>query len=222
MLSAGLLNWFTSDQGLMAVLAQNWLLGTLVISGVIFVETGLVVMPFLPGDSLLFAAGAFLGMSGMPLLPSMLIFTLAAVAGDAANYAIGRSALGQQLVSRGWVKPKHLQKTRSWFDRFGGPTITIGRFIPIVRTVAPFLAGLSGMKARQFFAFNILGGVLWCGLLTGAGYWLARLAWVRDHLHWLSAAIVVLSILPVAVHWLTQRGKPKNKELAHAGVVGRR
>ena len=137
MLSAGLLNWFTSDQGLMAVLAQNWLLGTLVIAAIIFVETGLVVMPFLPGDSLLFAAGAFLGISGLPLLPSMLTFTFAAVAGDAANYAIGRSSLGQQIASRGWVKPHHLEQTRSWFDRFGGPTITIGRFIPIVRTVAP-------------------------------------------------------------------------------------
>ncbi len=222
MLSAGLLNWFTSDQGLMAVLAQNWLLGTLVIAAIVFVETGLVVMPFLPGDSLLFAAGAFLGISGMPLLPSMLIFALAAVAGDAANYSIGRSTLGQQIVSRGWVKPQHLEQTRSWFDRFGGPTITIGRFIPIVRTVAPFLAGLSGMKSRQFFAFNILGGVLWCGLLTSAGYWLGKIAWVREHLHWLSVAIVVLSILPVAVHWLTQRRKTKNQEFAHAGAVGRR
>ena len=222
MLSAGLLNWFTSDQGLMAVLAQNWLLGTLAIAAIVFVETGLVVMPFLPGDSLLFAAGAFLGISGLPLLPSMLIFTLAAVAGDAANYAIGRSTLGQQIVSRGWVKPHHLEQTRSWFDRFGGPTITIGRFIPIVRTVAPFLAGLSGMKAQQFFVFNILGGVVWCGLLTSAGYWLGKIAWVREHLHWLSVGIVVLSILPVAVHWLTQRRKTKNQELAHAGAVGRR
>ena len=222
MLSAGLLNWFTSDQGLMAVLAQNWLLGTWVISGVIFIETGLVVMPFLPGDSLLFAAGAFLGISGMPLWPSMLIFTLAAVAGDAVNFAIGRSTLGQQLVSRAWVKPRHLEQTRSWFDRFGGLTITVGRFIPIVRTVAPFLAGLSGMKARQGFTFNMLGGVLCCGLLTGAGYWLGKIVWVREHLHWLSVAIVALSILPVAVHGLAQRNKSKNKELAHAGPVGRR
>ena len=222
MLSAGLLNWFTSDQGLMAVLAQNWLLGTSIIAAIIFVETGLVVMPFLPGDSLLFAAGAFLGISGLPLLPSMLTFTFAAVAGDAANYAIGRSSLGQQIASRGWVKPHHLEQTRSWFDRFGGPTITIGRFIPIVRTVAPFLAGLSGMKARQFFVFNILGGVMWCGLLTSAGYWLGKVMWVREHLHLLSVGIVVASILPVAVHWLTQRRKTKNQELAHASAVGRR
>ena len=222
MQSAGLLNWFTSDQNLMAVLAQNWLLGTLAIAAIIFVETGLVVMPFLPGDSLLIAAGVFLGVSGMPLLPSMLIFTLAAVAGDAANYVIGRSWLGQQVVSRGWVKPHHIDQTRSWFDRFGGPTITIGRFIPIVRTAAPFLAGLSGMHARPFFMFNILGGVSWCGLLTGAGYWLGKITWVRQHLHWLSVGIALVSILPVAVHWLTRRRRSKNQELAHASAVGRR
>ena len=222
MLSAGLLNWFTSDQGLMAVLAQNWLLGTLAIAAIIFVETGLVVMPFLPGDSLLFAAGAFLGISGMSLLPSATIFILAAVAGDAANYAIGRSSLGRQIVSRGWVKPHHLAQTRAWFDRFGGPTITIGRFVPIVRTVAPFLAGLSGMKARQFFMFNILGGVVWCGVLTSAGYWLGKIVWVREHLHWLSLGIVVLSVLPVGVHLLTERRKATYQELAHASAVGRR
>lgn len=222
MLSAGFLSWFTSDLGLMTVLAQNWLLGTLPIAVIIFVETGLVVMPFLPGDSLLFAAGAFLGVGGMPLLPSMLIFTLAAVAGDAANYAIGRSSLGQQIVSRGWVKRHHIDQTRSWFDRFGGPTITIGRFIPIVRTVAPFLAGLSGMQARQFFVFNILGGVVWCGLLTSAGFWLGKIPWVRGHLHLLSVGIVAVSILPVVAHRLTQRTNTKNQERAHASAVGRR
>ena len=123
----------------MAVLSQNWLLGTLVIAAIVFVETGLAVMPFLPGDSLLFTAGAFLGLASIsPLIP-MAIVCVAAIAGDATNYAIGRSSLGHQIIRRGWVKPRHLKQTRSWFDRFGGPTITIGRFVPIVRTLAPFM-----------------------------------------------------------------------------------
>lgn len=220
MLSTGLLSWFSSNQGLMAVLAQNWLLGTFVIACIIFVETGLVVMPFLPGDSLLFAAGAFLALTGTsPLLP-MAIVTLAAIAGDATNYAIGRSAWGQTIVRRGWVKPHHLAQTRAWFDRYGSATITIGRFIPIVRTVAPFLAGLSGMRTRQFAMYNVAGGVLWCSSVMLAGLWLGKIAWVSEHLHWLSVVIVVLSILPVAWHLFAHPRKPK--ELAHAGVAGRR
>lgn len=220
MLSAGLLNWFSSDQGLMTVLAHNGLLGTCLIACIILVETGLVVMPFLPGDSLLFAAGAFLGLTGTsPLLP-IAIVALAAIAGDATNYAIGRSSLGQAIIRRGWVKPSHLAQTREWFDRYGGATITIGRFVPVVRTVAPFLAGLSGMRAGQFATYNVAGGWLWCSLLMMAGFWLGKIAWVREHLHWLSLIIVVLSVFPVAWHLLVQRRK--TKELAHAGVAGRR
>ena len=220
MLFTGLLSWCSSDQGLMAALAQNWLLGTCLIACIIFVETGLVVMPFLPGDSLLFAAGAFLGLTGTSLLLPIAIVALAAIAGDATNYAIARSFLGQSIIRRGWVKPKHLAQTREWFDRYGAATITIGRFIPIVRTGAPFLAGLSGMRARQFAVYNVLGGVFWCSSLMMAGFWLGKIAWVREHLHWLALVIVVVSVLPVAWHLCVQPRKPK--ELAHAGVAGRR
>ena len=180
----------------------------------------MVVMPFLPGDSLLFAAGALLGLTGTSPLRPMAIVALAAVAGDATNCAIGRSALGQTIIRRAWVKPKHLAQTREWFDRYGGPTITIGRFVPIVRTVAPFLAGLSGMRAHRFTMYNVAGGVLWCSLLMMAGFWLGKIVWVREHLHWLSQVIVALSVLPVALHMLAVRRK--TKELAHAGVAGRR
>ena len=222
MISSGLLTWFSNDQGLMALLSQNWLLGTLLIAAIIFVETGLVVMPFLPGDSLLFAAGAFLCLAGISPLVPVAIVCVAAIAGDAMNYAIGRSSLGQQIVRRGWVKPHHLEQTRNWFDRFGGPTITVGRFVPVVRTIAPFMAGLAGMRARQFLAFNIIGGIVWCGLLMMAGCWLGHIVWVREHLHWLSFGIVALSVLPVAIHVLAERAKTKNKELANAGAAGRR
>ena len=219
MLSTGLLSWFSSDQGLMALLAQNWLLGTCLIAAIVFVETGMVVMPFLPGDSLLFAAGAFLGLTGTSPLAPMAIVAFAAIAGDATNYMIGRSSLGQTIIRRGWVKPNHLAQTRAFFDRYGGVTITIGRFVPVVRTVAPFLAGLSGMRARQFAMYNVVGGVLWCSLLIMAGFWLGKVMWVREHLHWLSLVIVALSVLPVVWHVLAERRK--TKETAHAGVVGR-
>ena len=219
MLSTGLLSWFSSDQGLMAVLAQNWLLGTCLIAGIIFVETGLVVMPFLPGDSLLFAAGTFLGLTGTSPLAPMAIIAFAAIAGDTTNYGIGRSSLGQTIIRRGWVKPMHIAQTREWFNRYGGVTITIGRFIPIVRTVAPFLAGLSGMPARQFALYNVVGGVLWCTLLMMAGFWLGKVMWVREHLHWLSLVIVALSLVPVAWHMVAERRK--TKEMGHEGAAGR-
>lgn len=173
------LNWFTSDQGLMAVLGHNWLLGLLIVAVVIFVETGLVVMPFLPGDSLLFAAGAFLAVAGKSPLILIAVVCTAAILGDAVNYALARSALGQQIVRRGWIKPRHLEETKGWFDRYGGATVTICRFVPLVRTIAPFMAGLSGMQVGRFFAFNIAGGLLWCSALTLAGYWLGHIAWVR-------------------------------------------
>ena len=171
MLSTRLLSCFSGDQGVMAVLAQDRLLGTCPIAGIVFVGTGLVVMPLQPGDSPLFAAGAFPGLTATSPLAPMAIIAFAAIAGDAMNYGIGRSSLGQTIIRRGWVKPKHLAQTREWFDRYGGATITIGRFIPIVRTVAPFLAGLSGMRARQFALCNVIGGLLWYSLLMMAGVW---------------------------------------------------
>ena len=207
MLSTGLLSWLSSDQGMMNLLVQNWLLGTAVIATIVFCETGLVVLPFLPGDSLLFAAGAFLGLSGIsPLLPIGLI-TMAAVAGDGTNYAIGRSRIGQQLVKRGWIKPHHLDKTRRYFDRFGGPTVTIGRFVPVVRTVAPFMAGLSGMCPRRFAVYNVLGAIVWCGGLMMAGVWLGKVTWAREHLTWLSMGIVAVSMVPVLFHLTPRFGK---------------
>jgi membrane-associated protein len=207
MLSSGLLGWLGNDQAILTLLAQNWLLGVIIIAAIIFCETGLVVMPFLPGDSLLFATGAFLGLSGTaPLVPIMLI-TAAAILGDSTNYAIGRSRLGQQLIKRGWVKPKHLSKTRAYFERYGGITVTIGRFIPVVRTIAPFLAGLSGMCPRRFAAYNVIGGILWCNGLILAGFWLGKITWIREHMTWFSLAIVVVSLLPVL--WQMRSGYKK-------------
>jgi membrane-associated protein len=201
MLATELLSWLPDDQQVIAMMAQNWMVGVLMVAGIVFLETGLVIFPFLPGDSLLFATGAFLGISGVSPAAAILLIGLAAVLGDGTNYLIGRSAIGQQLVRRGWVKPHHIDETRRYFDRFGGATITIGRFIPIVRTAAPFLAGLTGMCPRRFALYNVAGAVVWCASLLLAGFWLGGLSWVREHMSWLSMGIVVVSLLPMLFQW---------------------
>ena len=201
----GMFAWLTSEQGLMALLAQNWVLGTCIIAAIVFVETGLVVMPFLPGDSLLFAAGAFLGLAGIDPLVSLAAITAAAIAGDALNYAIAASRWGQRLAHSRWVRPEHLERARAYFARYGAMTITVARFVPIVRTLAPFVAGLSQMSRRTFLVYNMVGAVAWCGSMLLAGYWLGSIAWVRANLHWVSAVIIGLSLIPVALQGLQMR-----------------
>ncbi len=200
MISTALLSWLGSDQNLMLLKSQNWIWGITLVATVIFCETGLVVLPFLPGDSLLFATGAFLGMSAISPLVSILVITLAAVAGDTANFAIGRSRVGQYLLKRAWIKPHYLIKTRAYFDRFGGPTVTIGRFVPVVRTIAPFMAGLSGMSPRRFAIFNVMGALVWCGSLIMAGFWLGQVPWIKGHMTWISIGIVAMSMIPMVTH----------------------
>lgn len=197
MFSSTLLGWISGDHDMMTLMAHNWLLGVFIVAGIVFVETGVVILPFLPGDSLLFATGAFLGVNHIWPAWAIAIISLAAILGDGLNYLTGRTVIGQQLIHRGWVRPQHLARTRSYFDRFGPSTITIGRFVPIVRTIAPFLAGLSGMKSRTFVLYNLLGSLLWCPLILLAGFWLGGIVWIREHLSWVSLAIVVISICPI-------------------------
>ncbi|MBX3678766.1 MAG: VTT domain-containing protein [Rhodocyclaceae bacterium] len=206
MLSGGILNWLSGDQHLMALMAHNWLLGVLAVATIVFLETGLVVLPFLPGDSLLFATGAFLGLNGISPLAPICIVALAAVLGDGLNYCIGGSALGRQVLSRGWIKPRHVRITKDYFERYGAPTITIGRFVPVVRTIAPFMAGLSGMPARRFALFNVLGAAIWSPLFLLAGHQLGGIHWVGAHLGLLSAGVIGLSLLPVAWHLAARFG----------------
>lgn len=177
----------------------------LVLFLIVFAETGLVVLPFLPGDSLLFAAGAFLGLAGIDPLASLAAITAAAIAGDALNYAIASSRWGQKLAHSRWVKPDHLKRARDYFARYGAMTITVARFVPIVRTLAPFVAGLSQMPRRTFFIYNVVGAIAWCGSMLLAGYWLGSIAWVRANLHWVSVIIIGLSLVPVALQWLQIR-----------------
>ncbi|NWB97672.1 DedA family protein [Pseudomonas gingeri] len=168
---------------------------------VIFCETGLVVMPFLPGDSLLFIAGAVAAGGGMdPVLLAGLLM-LAAILGDSTNYIIGRTA-GEKLFSNPNSKifrRDYLQKTHDFYDRHGGKTVTLARFLPILRTFAPFVAGVGRMPYPRFFMFSILGTILWVGGLVTLGYFFGNVPFIKKNLSLLVIGIILLSLLPMIV-----------------------
>lgn len=204
-MTLALFSWLTDEKALMALLAAHEIQGLLLVATVIFCETGLVLLPFLPGDSILFALGAFAALDGRsPVLPIVAV-VLAAIAGDGVNFLIGRSRVGQQIVHKGWISDANMKRTKKYFDRYGASTITIGRFVPVVRTIAPFVAGLTGMDVRRFLLFNVAGGVAWGSATVLAGYWLGRVDWVEHHLSLLSIAIVAVSVVPIGVQWLRAR-----------------
>ena len=174
---------------------------------VIFAETGLVVFPFLPGDSLLFVAGTVVAVAGLNVHFLVLALALAAILGDSVNYAIGRT-IGPKVYSRPdsrWIRQEHLRRTQDFYDRYGGVTIVIGRFVPIVRTFAPFLAGVAQMAYPRFLSYNIVGGVLWIASLVYAGYLLGNIPWVRNNLTFIVVGIVAVSLMPVAGTFLRER-----------------
>jgi membrane-associated protein len=179
---------------------------------IVFCETGLVVLPFLPGDSLLFALGALGAIPSVPLnLPFMgLLLIAAAILGDALNYAIGRR-LGPKVFhfekSR-WFNPEHLKQAHTFYEKYGGKTIILARFVPIVRTFAPFVAGIGEMSYRRFALFNVIGAVLWVGSMMGAGRLFGGIPWVQAHFEAVIIAIVLLSMLPGVVEFLKARRQP--------------
>jgi membrane-associated protein len=199
------------DKHLSAVVADfgPWVYALLFL--IIFVETGLVVMPFLPGDSLLFVAGAIAGLGAMDLPLLMVLLTTAAILGDALNYSIGRR-LGPRVFA--WEQSRFFNKaafdrTHAFYERHGGITIIVARFLPFVRTFAPFVAGIAQMSYPRFALFNVVGAVLWvCGLTT-LGYLIGNTAWVKAHFQWVTLALIVIPGLPavfeVLRHWLRAR-----------------
>ncbi len=175
---------------------------------VIFCETGLVVMPFLPGDSLLFVAGGVAAAGGMDITLLSTSLFVAAVLGDNLNYWIGRS-LGRKVFA--WEQSrffnrKVFDKTHAYFEHHGGKTIIIARFMPLVRTFAPFVAGVARMDYRRFLALDIAGGALWIYSLTLAGYFLANVPFVKNNLMFFIVGIIAVSMLPVFIAWIQTRG----------------
>lgn len=185
---------------------------------IIFCETGLVMTPFLPGDSLLFIAGAITALPDMPLEINLLtlILLMAAVLGDSCNYMIGRS-FGKIQCNRNhsiFFKQKYLDKTHEFYRKYGGKTIIIARFVPIVRTFAPFAAGMGKMHYRSFMIYNIIGGALWIALFCYAGYFFGDMPVVQDNLKLLIVAIIVISILPAVFEILRMRFRIKTTSKA--------
>ena len=190
---------------------------------VIFAETGFVVTPFLPGDSLIFAAGALAAGSGSPINIWALFFSLfaAAVLGDTANYWIGKK-LGPWLLrnpNSRILKKEYLDKTHAFFERYGGKTIILGRFVPFVRTFAPFLAGVGEMHYRRFLEFNVVGAFLWVGVFVGSGYFFGRLPWVEGNISLVLVAFVVITTIPIGVEIVRTRLTDKRAAAALAAAA---
>ena len=177
---------------------------------IIFCETGLVVTPILPGDSLLFAAGALAAPVDSPLRVGWLIglLTVAAILGDTVNYWIGH-LFGEKLAAKypRVIKKRYLDKTHAFYEKYGGETIILCRFVPIVRTFAPFVAGVGSMTYGKFLIYNVMGGVVWVAIFILGGVWFGGLAFVKEHFAIVELAIIFLSILPGVIEYLRQRKK---------------
>jgi membrane-associated protein len=175
-----------------------------ILFAIVFAETGLVVTPFLPGDSLLFAAGsiAALGSEKFQVWPVCILLTIAAIVGDTVNYWIGKKIGAKVFATESrWIKREHLQKTQAFYEKYGAKTILLARFVPIVRTLAPFVAGVGTMNYRTFITYNVFGGVLWVFSLTWAGYFFGNMEVVKKNFSTVILAIIVISILPLIIEW---------------------
>ena len=176
---------------------------------VIFMEIGFVVTPFLPGDSLLFAAGTFAAIGSLNVWLVFGLLFFAAVLGDTINYAIGHY-LGTWLLEKNirFLKPKHLEKTHRFFEKHGGKTIVIARFVPIVRTFAPFVAGIGAMMYKRFLAYNILGAFLWTALFIFSGYFFGNIPFVKNNFELVIVGIILISVIPMAYEAIRARMHP--------------
>ncbi len=202
------------DKHLATIIENYGAFTYLILFVIIFCETGLVVTPFLPGDSLLFAAGVFASLGSLNVVGLLFLLTAAAIIGDTVNYWVGHF-VGPRLV-RGekirFINQKHLDRTHEFFERYGAETIIIARFVPIVRTFAPFVAGVGSMTYGKFLTYNVVGALLWVFLLTLGGYFFANAPVVKDHFSLVIIAIIIISLLPAVYEFLRQyRAAQKEK-----------
>lgn len=203
----------------LAILIQalgNWSYAFLF--GIIFCETGLVITPFLPGDSLLFAAGALAALGSFKIWLLWFILCIAAILGDTVNYWIGYW-IGESIIhsKSKWIhkiiKKEYLDRTHEYFNKYGGETIIIARFIPIIRTFAPFIAGIGEMKYWKFISYNIIGGIVWVSLFLFGGYFFGNLPFVKEHFGLVVIAIIIISFIPLAYEfWKFRKESKKEKK----------
>jgi membrane-associated protein len=180
---------------------------------IVFCETGLVVTPFLPGDSLLFVAGTFAALGSLNLMWLLVILSAAAILGDTINYWIG-NYIGPkvfQMQNSRVFRKEYLDRTHQFYEKYGPITIVIGRFIPIIRTFAPFLAGVGRMTYGKFLTYNVVGGILWIASFTLGGYFFGNLPFVRKNFTFVIVAIIVISVMPTVIEYVRQRRQAKAK-----------
>jgi membrane-associated protein len=203
------------DEYLSQVISQYgvWTYG--ILFGVIFMETGFVVTPFLPGDSLLFAAGTFAALGSLNIWLVTGLLMVAAVLGDTVNYSIGHY-LGERAYNIKWLKKEYFDKTHAFFEKHGGKSIFLARFVPIVRTFVPFVAGIGKMSYGYFITYNLVGGVVWVALFTFTGYFFGNIPFIRNNFEFVIIAIILISVLPMGYEWLKARrgAKPVKAEPA--------
>jgi membrane-associated protein len=193
---------------LLSTVITGWL-GYALLFAIVFAETGLLVGFFLPGDSLMFTVGVVAGAGGLNIWVINLVLIAAAIIGDAVGYMLGRKA-GPRIFSREesrFFKQEHLLRTKAFYEKHGGKTIIYARFVPIIRTFAPFVAGVAQMRYTRFAAFNIFGGIGWVVSLTTAGYFLGNVPVVRAHFEKVVLGIVVVSVLPIVLEFFKSRRK---------------
>ncbi len=200
---------FGLDQSLLILAAQYgpWIYAILFL--VIFAETGLVVFPFLPGDSILFIAGTLVASAGLNVHLLVVVLIVAAILGDSLNYAIGHY-IGPKVYHKPdsrWFRQSHLRRTQAFYDRYGGVTIIIARFVPIIRTFAPFLAGVAGMTYHKFLSYNVIGAVLWITSLVYAGFLFGNIPWVKQNLSLIVIGIIIVSVMPAIITFVRERHK---------------
>jgi membrane-associated protein len=207
-----LIPWFIDvvlnlDKHLVALVAQYGVWVYAILFAIIFSETGFVVTPFLPGDSLLFVAGAVAASGAMNVHLLVALLVVAAVLGNSLNYAIGRWLGRHFFTDRGsrWLNPAHLDKAHAFYERHGGKAVVISRFLPIVRTYIPFVAGMGAMEPARFTLFNVAGGVLWVASLGYAGFFFGNIPWMKANLTLIIVGIVVVSLLPLVVAFVRAR-----------------
>jgi membrane-associated protein len=197
------------DKHLQVLVAQYGAWVYLILFVIVFCETGLVVTPFLPGDSLLFVAGTVAAAGGMDVHLLVVLLIIAAILGDTVNYWIG-NYLGPRVFhyqdSR-WLNRKHLERAHAFYERHGGKTIVIARFVPIIRTYAPFVAGIGAMSYARFVAYNVGGAVLWVASLAYAGYFFGNLPIIKNNLTLVIIGIIILSIMPGVIEYLRHRSR---------------
>lgn len=199
------------DKHLNDIISQYGSWTYLILFLIVFCETGLVVTPFLPGDSLLFAAGAFAALGSLNVFWLFVLLSIAAIAGDTVNYWLGHW-VGPKVFHRENVRflnRKHLERTHAFYERYGGKTIIIARFVPIVRTFAPFVAGIGSMSYWRFIAYNVIGGVAWVAICVFAGYYFGNLEIVKKNFSLVIIAIVLISVLPMLVEYIRYRVRRK-------------